>query len=290
MLEVLKHHGPARLGILHLDEREVRTPALLSVGVDQPFEPELSISDGSTEGAITDHGSLLLPGGPEAFGILPDLAVGLRVPRRLAEEATEWTLEHAMCHPGQGAVVVGSRYLDLRLKCARALAERPLLAIADGLKLIENPRLLVEVVTGVREAASPNTALYFPGAYPNLFPILVYMGVDLLDTLQCPMEAAKSRLLTSQGPKPVQGMEELPCQCAACTGKAPKDMEYSKIMEHNLYSALQAVREVREGIRAGTLRNLVEERASADIRAMTALRILDRERGAFLERYTAVGT
>ncbi|MEK6976901.1 MAG: tRNA-guanine transglycosylase [Candidatus Hydrothermarchaeota archaeon] len=288
MLEVLKHHGPARLGIFHLGDKEIRTPALLSLTIDQPFGPELSISDGSTD--ITDLGSLLLPREVRAFGILPDLAVGLRVPRRLAEEAVEATLAHAVNYPGQGAVVVGSRYLDLRLRCARALVDRPLLAIADGSKLLENPRLLVEVVTGVREVASPNTALYFPGAYPNLFPLLAYMGVDLFDTLQCLMEAARSRLLTPQGPRQVQGMEELPCQCTACAGKGPKDMGYREITDHNLYSALQAVREVRDGIRHGTLRNLVEERASADVRAMAALRILDREKGAFLERYTAVGT
>lgn len=46
------------------------------------------------------------------------------------------------------------------------------------------------------------------------------------------------------------------------------------------------LREVRENIKNGTLRNLVEERCCTSPEAMTALRVLDRDYPDFLEKYT----
>jgi len=48
------------------------------------------------------------------------------------------------------------------------------------------------------------------------------------------------------------------------------------------------LREVRENIRNKTLRNLVEERCCSSTETMTALRILDRDYGEYLDEYTAL--
>jgi len=57
-------------------------------------------------------------------------------------------------------------------------------------------------------------------------------------------------------------------------------------MERNRHTLELIISEVREHIRNGTLRNLVEERAASSPQNMSALRILDREKQEFLQRYT----
>ncbi|HOQ18693.1 MAG TPA: archaeosine tRNA-ribosyltransferase, partial [Methanothermobacter thermautotrophicus] len=58
------------------------------------------------------------------------------------------------------------------------------------------------------------------------------------------------------------------------------------LMERNRHTLELIISEVREHIRNGTLRNLVEERAASSPQNMSALRILDREKQEFLQRYT----
>jgi predicted RNA-binding protein len=48
------------------------------------------------------------------------------------------------------------------------------------------------------------------------------------------------------------------------------------------------LREVRENIKNGSLRNLVEQRCCSSPEAMSALRIADRDYTDFLDKYTAL--
>ena len=48
------------------------------------------------------------------------------------------------------------------------------------------------------------------------------------------------------------------------------------------------IREVRENIKNGTLRNLVEQRCCSSPEAMSALRIADRDYTDFLDKYTSL--
>lgn len=220
--------------------------------------------------------------------MLPDEHVGFDVPRSIAEAAVERTVEFSKKHPTQGAVIQGSKYLDLREKCARELEDHPLLAIANGAKLIKNPRLLVEILTKVREAISPHSALYFPFAPPHFFYLLVYMGIDLFDSADCILKAAEKKFITTRGFLALQSLKELPCSCEVCKSKTPSELDFDDILLHNINIAKQVVREIREAMRGNSLRELVEEKASCCAASMAALRLLDREKQDFLEKYTAV--
>ncbi|NOZ76986.1 MAG: tRNA-guanine transglycosylase [Euryarchaeota archaeon] len=276
MLEVLRHHGPARLGRFTFQDMILRTPGLLPLPA------------GEGEPAVADQGSLFLPQETAGPGILPDFPCGLDVPREIAEFAVEETIRAAEGYPDFPAVVQGGRYPELRRRCARELGDRPFLVIADGAKLVRRPRVLVEVLPAVREEAGPNTALYLPHAPAAWFPILAYMGVDLFDGLSARVSARQGLMETTAGPVDVRGLRELPCRCAACADRDPEELGYRGLLEHNLNEAARECAGIREAIRAGTLRNLVETRASAQVEMMAALRLLDRDHSAFLERYTPV--
>ncbi len=327
ILEIIKHDGPARLCVLHL-EKKISTPNLffpLMSNDDLRFEHDLYLASdeerkrheskknvvyyckslfgtdgvdgicGMDEVGIGGMGGM---GGmdetgdtpDERFRILPDFPVGLNVPEEIASLSVGMTLKSAKRHPGMGAVIHGSKYPGLREKAANALKDRPILVIANGAKLIRNPRLTVEIVTRVRDAVSPNAALYFPSAPPETFYILSYMGIDLFDASDCIMQAGDNRIVTTRGSLYLDAIKEIPCTCGVCKDKSPGDLigDFQGTAAHNFNTALTALKEIREAIRGGTLRNLVEEKAACSVGSMAMLRILDREKQAFLERYTPV--
>lgn len=289
MLEILRHDGPGRLGIFHIDDDKAMTPNFFST--DQEIDHELYLTQGSQPSrgpSVVDMGSVFSPGktGTNTLSIFPDVPVGLDVPRNLAEFSVESTLEAGDKHPGMAGVICGSRYLDLRERCAVELADRPLLVIADGFKLLDRPRLLTEIISRVRSIISPNTALYFPLAPPHAFSLLAYMGVDLFDSGYGEVEAAKRRMCTTRGVMDVDSLKELPCTCSICAEKSPGEMTMGDVKAHNLNITHLACREIREAMRHSDLRNLVEERAATDARFMAALRILDTEKQDFLQEYT----
>lgn len=60
----------------------------------------------------------------------------------------------------------------------------------------------------------------------------------------------------------------------------------SELSNYNKGTLDFVIREVKEHIKMGTLRNLVEEKAATSPANMTALRILDDEFQEYLQRYT----
>lgn len=296
MIEIIRHCGPARLGRLHYNDSKIQTPNFflnLIKGIDINHDIYLAASDLKTKKkpVVYDCGSFYQRTNfkiADVEKILPDEHVGFNVPRSIAEAAVERTVEFAKKHPKQGAVIQGSKYIDLREKCARGLEDRPLLLIANGAKLAKNPKLLVEIVTRVREIISPNSALYFPFAPPHFFYLLAYMGIDLFDSADCILKAAEKKFITTRGFLELQGLKELPCSCEVCKSKTPSELDFDDILTHSVNITKQILKEIREAIRSDSLRELVEEKASCSAASMVALRLLDREKQDFLEKYTAV--
>jgi predicted RNA-binding protein len=290
-LEILKHDGPARLGKLHFADERIPTPSILwnSLAGPPPAEfLEIASPDRSTKKArtIISYGSIFSASPIEEFGILPSFPSGYNTPEDIVREAVKKTIEFSAEYPDFGAVVEGGRYLDLRAICAKEFKNRPLIKVADSHRLFKNHRKLVDIITMVRETASPNTALFMSNAPPHLFSILAYMGVDLFDITKAIIGAHKDLYLTTSGVFEKVGFEELPCHCKSCKSILPGELDTIGLRSHNINVTVASIKEVREAIRRGTLRNLVEERVTSDLYGMGALRILDAEKADFLERYT----
>ncbi|NOZ58466.1 MAG: hypothetical protein GXO66_02655 [Euryarchaeota archaeon] len=295
MLEILGHSGPARLGVWHYADKKIPTPNFLlnaapaTTGIkhDAYIAPRWVRT--SRAPLVVHYGTLVGGAKIRRQGILPGAGFGLDIPRELAELGVERTLALAERYPEQGAVVEGGRYPDLRELAARRLASRSLLAIASGAKLCRRPRLLVEVLTRVREVTSPNTALYLPGAPPALFPVLAYMGVDLFDASHAIRDALTGRYLTPLlQSRPLDRMRELPCTCPVCTSGGVDALRSSSghLVRHNIWVLRSLCAQMREAIRSGGFAELLEMLADASPAANAVLRILYREKHPFLEKYT----
>lgn len=238
MLEIISHDGPARLG----KYEDAETPSTLK-------------SD---------------------LKLLKDEPMPYNVPKTLAEWSVKQTIANATKSEETSiGIVHGSKYPDLRVKCANELEKlgNTVLMVANSEKLLERPMDLVKIMVQLRENANPNSAIYFPFADASFIPLLVYLGVDLFSDSSCEFYAYLNILMT---PTSNYNLEEYPIY----------DMDFEKLKEYNKNSMDFVLREVRENIKNGTLRNLVEERCCTSPEAMTALRVLDRDYPDFLEKYT----
>lgn len=240
MLEIKSHDGPARLGkFLNL-----KTPCTILTGKE--------------------------------LELLPDEPMPYNVPTQLAEFSVNQTIAKVKQSGKKGiAVVQGSKYLNLRIKCALELEKlgNPVLLVANCEDLLNRPMDLIRFVVGLREEINPNTALYFPMVKINFLPLLAYLGVDLFGSETADLYARLEILNTPQRDYNLKEYEIY-------------KFDQQELKKYNQNTQEFVLSEIRENIKNGTLRNLVEERCCSSPETMTALRLLDRDYSAYLDKYT----
>lgn len=234
------HDGPARLGRY----KEMKTPNTLP-------------SDGSL-----------------SLGL--DEPMPYNVPQSLAEFSVKKTIENATESNETGiGVVQGSKYPELRVKCALELERlgNEVLMVAHCDDLQKRPLELLKIVVELRESIKPNTALYFPFVKIPFIPLLAYIGVDFFGSASNDIYADLGMLTTSHKIYDLDKYEIY-------------QLNQEELRDYNYNTMDFVLREVRENIKQGTLRNLVEERCCSSPETMTALRVLDRDYYEFLDKYT----
>jgi len=240
MLEIIQHDGPARLGKF----KGIPTPGVIRS--DSPFK------------------------------FIKDEPIPYDVPKTLAEWSVKKTIEYAKENKKKGIVTIhGSKYLDLRIKCAKELESlgNNIFLIANTDKLIKRQKDLIKVVVSLRETLNPNSALYIPFTDLCFIPLLTYIGVDFFGSYVCDFYAKMNTILT---PTSKYNLNDYPIY----------DFTYEEISKYNHNTLDFVIREIRENIKNGTLRNLVEMRCCSSPESMSALRILDQEYPEFLDKYT----
>lgn len=241
MIEIKQHDGPARLG----KYGEIITPDIL----------------------VSDN-----------IKIAKDEPMPYDVPKELAKWSVDRTIEFAQNSDIESmAVIHGSKYADLRIKCAQNLDDIGFSSflIANSEQLLKNPRDLVKIVVNIRKSVNPNATLYFPFAEPNFIPLLSYMSVDLFGEFTAEYYAYLNVILTPETKYELEKYHIL-------------DLNRQELKEYNKRSIDFTVSEIRENIKNGTIRNLVEARCCTSPEAMSALRILDKEHYKFLDEYTGL--
>ncbi len=208
--------------------------------------------------------------------IVKDEPMPYDVPEELAKWSVDRTIEFAKNSNGEGiAVIHGGKYVNLRVKCAQKLDDLGFttLLIANSEELLRNPKDLVNIVLNIRKTVNPNAALYFPFADLNFIPLLSYMGMDLFGGFTAEYYSYLNIMLTPHAKYDLEKYHIF-------------DLNPSELKDYNKNSMDFVVREVRENIKNGTLRNLVEERCCTSPEAMTALRLLDKNYTKFLDNFT----
>jgi 7-cyano-7-deazaguanine tRNA-ribosyltransferase len=184
------------------------------------------------------------------------------------------------------APVQGSTHLDLREQAGKHAAQTGLDVFPVGavVPLMEAYRYgdVVDVVVAAKKGLGPAAPVHLFGAgHPMLFALAAAAGCDLFDSAAYALYARDDRYLTVRGTRHLDDLRYLPCECPICTEYAPADIrglgdtERERVLaEHNLHVSFGEMRRVRQAIRAGTLMELVEQRARAHPAVLDGYRAL----------------
>ena len=133
------------------------------------------------------------------------------------------------------------------------------LVLTDALQLAQHPGRLVRALAVLR-TRHPVSLIWCPGlSGPDNLALLTWFGVDLHDLGRSRQAASAKALLTSSGPR-----------------RADASLEESTHMDRQFAAWVDELANVRQAIRDGTLRELVERRALNSSRLVEHLRFHDR--------------
>jgi len=273
MLDVRNRCGAARLGTWSAGSLSLRLPEILFYA--SPRFPPPSFAAGllasvelqDTRPTVVDRGSVFLPWeGPVGNSIPPELPV----PQEEGDGGAQ-----------QEAGVFKVVYKSTEVTPGKAQA----LVIGGAPLLLGEPREFAETIVRLRHMAGPNRILYSPGiALPSNLAILVYCGVDVLDSVAVLFESSRGIWLNPDGAWPRESLKTLPCRCPACLS----DDGRSALIEHNQIALWEEMELVKSCIRAGSLRELTEKRATNSPWNMAVLRHMDIRHYESQERHAAV--
>ncbi len=287
------HHkdGPARTGLLFIEKSEVPTPGVLFLQTARQRAPpfaEIILSNTSEKtkkpgirigGSIfsSEKTSRTKTFSLNNFVSYPkDASEALH---RLSIKTNSKTMD-CIIVPGKTSMIPD----------AVKNTDSMLFIVANALQLSEQQTSFVEFITQLREQIGYERLMYTPCiGDPASLALLAYMGVDFVDSFPALMAARNETFLFTTGWFHKNELHELPCSCPACIGHATaKDMEYDEILEHNLSMLSLEMKRVRNAIRTGSLRELVETRVRTRPSLSAMLRILDLKHYPYLEQRTPI--
>jgi archaeosine synthase len=162
--------------------------------------------------------------------------------------------------------------------------------VANAAQLYSQQTSFVDFITMLRESIGYDTLIYLPSVGdPASMALLSYMGVDFFDSMAAILAARNETFLFQTGSYKKNELAELPCSCPACvTTNDLSKMGYEEILQHNYYMLFSEIKQVRNAISTGSLRELVETRIRSSPHLTALLRILDLNHYPFLEERTPV--
>ena len=212
------------------------------------------------------------------FSIADDESSAYDVEKEIALWSVNQTIEKAKSvQDKEIAVIQGSKYIDLRIKCLKELEDMGyngfIIANADDLLL--HPRDLVDLIVALRQNMKSSSYLIFPFAEAQFIPLLAYMGVDaFFDDIG----EYYSYINVLMSPTKNYNLETYNIY----------DLSREELEAYNKNTIDFVLREVREHMKNSSLRNLVEERSATSPQYASALRILDKNYSDYLLEYTQV--
>src|SRR6266705_1695361 len=258
MLEIEARGGLGRKGIWTRDDRTLTTPLVLFVHQGSRAAP--SYAEALLVAERTEDSRFQIRIGGSFFAPRPadnpdDLPPGKGTPRSLADlEIPHETVA------GGWAVVAG----DSDLVAAKSAGG---MFLANGPEFERSPREFVAAVRGL--------------ATPSNLAVLVYSGIDVVDSSRMLLDSARGLFHTADGTVPVAEADRDACGCPACA--AGEDLQ-----AHNDRALYREMLLVRNHLVHGRLRELVERRLANAPWNTAVIRHLDLREYDLVESYTSV--
>src|SRR5438132_14296325 len=154
--------------------------------------------------------------------------------------------------------------------------------LANGPEFERSPREFVAAMRRLRETLGPAKVTAVTGlASPSNVSILVYAGIDVVDSSRMMLDSPRGLFHTSDGAVPVSEADRAACGCPACTTGGD-------LQAHNDHALHREVLLVRNHLAHGRLRELVERRLANAPWNTAVVRHLDLREYDWVEPYTVV--
>lgn len=178
-----------------------------------------------------------------------------------------------------------SELLDLYLPVIEANENIKILNLHGIFDNFSNFRNIIGSIIKLKNKLDNNLIIMASGRIlPKFYPILVYLGVDVIDTTYLLYLSAENFYDTIEYLLPIYKVKYLPCSCVACKGNLKNlyDVKHSQdktdlLCLHNLISANNYMRKIKQYLRYEDYRAFVEKSSLDDINIISTLKILDRE-------------
>lgn len=273
--KIKKRYGPSRFGELSIDDKTIFTPNILFINTNRFKAPNFADIILTKDKNIQDKPSFLI----SKTCIYPkDLSNELHLS---LDKKFNKINEKFFIIPGNTNVI------DNLIKNNPAM----IFIVGNANQLFQQPKNFLDFIVNLRVKIGYEKLIYTPCiGEPASFALLSYIGIDFFDTFSAILAARNDTLLFSNGRYNKNDLHELPCNCPTCNkykGK-PSDMNFQDILYHNYYTMTNEIKQVRNAIITGDLRNLVEIRVKAYPNLIAIIRNLDKDHYDFLEKRTPI--
>lgn len=270
MIEIFERNWLSRIAKYDSEGLSIETPEIMFISTESIKAPEyarLVISDGS--GTVPNGSASIQILESRFFDSSRSVYPGIN-PRFRGGVDTSDSAEQA----GIPAIFLESNHRP---------SDSEIIPIGDSLLLSRNPRNFFSKIACLRGNLGPDRLIYLSGiADPINLSLLCYLGGDLFDSYGTLMRSSLGQILLNGHliRRDSTELDRIPD-----LGREPT---FEKIYYHNLRQLEHELLVVREAIRKGTLRELVEIRARHESWLMQLLRIADREGYSIIEPWTGV--
>lgn len=160
-----------------------------------------------------------------------------------------------------------------------------ILNFIDLFNNLHNFRNIVKIIVQIKQQLDNNLTLMASGKIiPNLYPMLVYLGIDLIDSSYLLYLSSENFYDALEKLLPIYKIKNLPCSCVACRGKL-KDLlndKYSSektilLCLHNLITAKIYINKIKQYLKYEDYRAFVEKSSLDNMDVISMLKLLDRQ-------------
>ncbi|MFW9872682.1 MAG: DUF5591 domain-containing protein, partial [Candidatus Thorarchaeota archaeon] len=175
--------------------------------------------------------------------------------------------------------------IDLYFPIIKRNENIKILNLAEIFNKFGNFRSIISTIIKLKIKLDNNLVIMASGRIiPKFYPILVYLGVDLIDTTYLLYLSAENFYDTIEYLLPIYKVKYFPCTCVACKGNLKNLYEKKHSLEkmkllclHNLISANSYMMKIKQYLQHEDYRAFVEKSSLDDTTIISMLKILDRE-------------
>jgi archaeosine synthase len=175
--------------------------------------------------------------------------------------------------------------IDLYISVIKENKNIKVINLVDTFDNFSNFRNITNIIIEIKTQMDNNIVVMASGRIiPKYFPMLIYLGVDIIDTSFLLYLSAENFYDTIEYLLPIHKVQYFPCSCIACKGNL-KNLAYTKLSSekidllclHNLIVAHNYMMKIKQYLRYEDYRGFVEKTSLDDTASISMLKILDKD-------------